>query len=78
VVCTVASTICATHIAINMLDSLMRKAGATKSPQNALLALKRLMRHSSFTSTEVYLEAREIYLTDIFQEDYETPDDRFA
>jgi integrase/recombinase XerD len=64
--------------AINMLDSLMRKAGATKSPQNALLALKRLMRHSSFTSTEVYLEAREIYLTDIFQEDYETPDDRFA
>jgi integrase len=45
--------------AINMLDSLMRKAGATKSPKNALLALKRLMRHSSFTSTEVYLEARE-------------------
>lgn len=62
--------------AITMLDRLMKAAEANPSRdgRNPLLILKHLLRHSSITSTERYLVAREFYLTDIFSDTWELPE----
>lgn len=41
---------------------------------NAIMTLKYLMRHSSLTSTQVYLEARNFYLTEIYSDLFELPE----
>ena len=49
-----------------MLDKLMQDSPDPKSrSREPLKALKRLLGHSSITSTEIYLRAREEYLDDI-------------
>ena len=60
--------------AITMLDKLMQDSPDPKSrSREPLKALKRLLGHSSITSTEIYLRAREEYLDDIEPDDFELP-----
>jgi len=61
--------------AITMLDRLMRSTeNAHAQARNPLLVLKHLMRHSSIASTEIYLRARDFYLSDIFHDTWDVPD----
>jgi integrase/recombinase XerD len=60
--------------AITMLDKLMQDSADPKSrSREPLKALKRLLGHSSITSTEIYLRARKEYLDDIEPDDFELP-----
>ncbi len=61
--------------AITMLDRLMRSAANDETrARNPLLVLKHLMRHSSLASTEIYLRARDFYLSDIFHDTWDVPE----
>lgn len=61
--------------AITMLDRLMRTAANEEArARNPLLVLKHLMRHATLASTEIYLRARDFYLTDIFQDTWDVPE----
>ncbi len=60
--------------AITMLDRLMTAAEGEARARNPLLVLKHLMRHATLSSTEIYLRAREFYLSDIFQDCWDMPE----
>ena len=61
--------------AISTLHKLMQLPRHSGSDGlNALLELKYLMRHGSLSSTQIYLEARNYYLTEIYADLYELPE----
>lgn len=61
--------------AISMLQRIMSLPRHENSDgANALLELKHLMRHASLSSTQVYLEARNFYLTSIYVDLFELPE----
>jgi len=63
--------------AITMLDRLTRTAANDDArARNPLLVLRHLMRHTTLASTEIYLRAREFYLSDIFQDAWDVPEVR--
>lgn len=61
--------------AISTLHKLMQLPQYSEgNGYNALLQLKYLMRHSSLTTTQIYLEARNFYLTEIYADLFAIPE----